>query len=187
MSTGSVTGGRGVTGLMVWGPAPAILNWITSGTLALPLAERMACRSEPPPVSLVVLTTRVAPHPGPAPAAPSNIITKHARRPKLLRRCVFIAVNFSFLSGARHITHVSSISFIPVACIPVTDFAGRGDEVKFQRTPIARLSMNRSAALRAGAFDRSKYTGRAGGRRSVPTPRSWSQRQTVLVSLRAGK
>ncbi len=35
MVTGSVIVGSGVSGLMVCGPAPAMLNWMKSGTLTL--------------------------------------------------------------------------------------------------------------------------------------------------------
>src|SRR5947209_19701724 len=45
---------------MVCGPAPLMLKLITSGTLTLRLAVRIACRNEPGPLSLVLVTESVA-------------------------------------------------------------------------------------------------------------------------------
>src|SRR4051794_24667045 len=64
MTSGSVTTGSGVTGLIVCGPAPAMLKLTTSGTLAVEFADRIACRNEPAPLSLVLVTGKVAPPPG---------------------------------------------------------------------------------------------------------------------------
>src|SRR5215470_4025078 len=60
MVSGSVIVGSGVNGVMVWGPAPAMLNWIKSGTLVLRLAVSSACRNEPGPLSLMFVTVMTA-------------------------------------------------------------------------------------------------------------------------------
>ena len=51
--------GNGVSGVIVWTPAPGIANWIVCGP-AVEFASRMACRSEPAPESLVFVTVNVA-------------------------------------------------------------------------------------------------------------------------------
>src|SRR6267142_2312491 len=60
MVIGSVTVGGGVAGVIVNGPMPLMLKLITSGTLTVPLAVISACRNEPAPVSLVLVTGMVA-------------------------------------------------------------------------------------------------------------------------------
>src|SRR6188472_1654263 len=69
MTSGSVIGGSGVTGLIVCGPVPEMLKLIASGTLAVEFADRMACRNEPAPLSLVLVTGKVAPPTGPGMSA----------------------------------------------------------------------------------------------------------------------
>src|SRR5438445_13851047 len=62
MTKGSVMSGNAEAGLMVWTPAPVMPKWISSGTppmLAVTLALEMAARSEPAPVSFVVVTLNV--------------------------------------------------------------------------------------------------------------------------------
>ena len=52
--------GSGVAGWSKNGPAPEIANWIVSGgALVARLELRIACRSEPGPLSLVLVTTNV--------------------------------------------------------------------------------------------------------------------------------
>src|SRR5690349_11580893 len=59
MTTGPVTVGRADVGAMVCTPVPLRLNWIVSEPVCA-LASRMACRSEPLPVSLRLVTTKTA-------------------------------------------------------------------------------------------------------------------------------
>ena len=59
MVTGSEIVGKGDAGEMVCGPGPGILNTIWSGP-ALALALRIACLSDPAPVSAVLVTVKVA-------------------------------------------------------------------------------------------------------------------------------
>ena len=66
MITGSMMIGSAVVGLIVQTagtpaqPAPVTLNVIVSRTPALALESRIACRSDPAPLSAVVVTVRVA-------------------------------------------------------------------------------------------------------------------------------
>ena len=72
MITGSVMPGSAEAGMMVWTPAPEILKWISSGTpllLAVALALEMASRSEPAPMSRVLVTVNVVAAQGRAAAA----------------------------------------------------------------------------------------------------------------------
>src|SRR4051794_2246057 len=59
MTTGPVTVGRADVGAMVCTPELLMLNWIVS-VPASALASRMACRSEPLPLSLRLVTTKTA-------------------------------------------------------------------------------------------------------------------------------
>ncbi len=58
MVTASVIVGSGVAGVMVCAPAPGIAKLIRSSP-ARPFASRMAWRSDPAPLSLVLVTTNV--------------------------------------------------------------------------------------------------------------------------------
>ncbi len=58
MVTCSVIVGSADAGVIVWTPVPGILNVIVSA-LRFAFASRIACRSEPAPASLVLLTTNV--------------------------------------------------------------------------------------------------------------------------------
>src|SRR5262245_32724749 len=60
MTMGSVTFGSGVAGVMVNGPVPGMAKLMISGTLVVEFADRIAWRKEPAPLSLVLVTTRVA-------------------------------------------------------------------------------------------------------------------------------
>src|SRR6266545_215631 len=68
MTTVPVIAGRAVAGVMVCTPLPGMANSIRSDP-ALPLASRMACRSEPAPESLVLRTVKAV---APAGAARAN-------------------------------------------------------------------------------------------------------------------
>jgi hypothetical protein len=57
MSMEAVIGGRGVMGSMVWTPAPGMAKSIVAVRPGRLLASRMAWRSDPGPLSAVVLTT----------------------------------------------------------------------------------------------------------------------------------
>src|SRR4030095_12744923 len=94
MVTGSVTAGSGVRGVIVCGPAPAMLKLITSGTFVERFADKIACRSEPAPLSLVLVTTKVAHHPGPNSAAPNRNAMVLARRMKPFSRFVFMTITY---------------------------------------------------------------------------------------------
>src|SRR5436190_20229548 len=61
MMTGRVIAGNAVAGVMVRTPAggSVMANWIVS-TPSVALASVIACRNEPAPVSLVVVTVKVA-------------------------------------------------------------------------------------------------------------------------------
>ena len=59
MATGSVMFGRNDSGVIVCGPGPGMLNAITSCTDTCALASSIACRSDPDPLSAVVVTTNV--------------------------------------------------------------------------------------------------------------------------------
>src|SRR5438552_17633862 len=61
MMTGRVIAGNAVAGVMVRTPAggSVMANWIVS-TSSVALASVIACRNEPAPVSLVVVTVKVA-------------------------------------------------------------------------------------------------------------------------------
>src|SRR5262245_22096892 len=91
MTTGSVTAGSGVTGLIVNGPAPAILKLIASGTLVLEFADKIACRNEPAPLSLVLVTTSVAACPEPELMTPNRTVIILAVRTTPINCCTFIA------------------------------------------------------------------------------------------------
>src|SRR5437762_12932777 len=72
---GRVIGGSAVAGVMVRTPAggSVMSNWIVSTTSApLPLASVIACRNEPAPVSLVVVTVKVAAQPACAAGKPRS-------------------------------------------------------------------------------------------------------------------
>ncbi len=56
--TPSVICGSGEAGAIVWTPDPTMLNSMVSAP-TLPLASVIACRSEPGPVSAVVVTVYV--------------------------------------------------------------------------------------------------------------------------------
>src|SRR6516165_464157 len=58
MSTEVVIGGRGVWGSIVWTPAPRMVKAIVTGPAVKVLASRIAWRSEPGPLSAVVVTTK---------------------------------------------------------------------------------------------------------------------------------
>src|SRR4029079_16310377 len=59
MMTGSVIVGSAVAGLMVCTPLPGMLKQSVSNP-ALAFASRIACRSEPAPLSFVLVTAQVA-------------------------------------------------------------------------------------------------------------------------------
>ena len=59
---GGVRAGRALARLMVCEPAPGILK-MTLSALVVALAFRIACRSEPAPLSAVFVTTYAAPTP----------------------------------------------------------------------------------------------------------------------------
>ena len=56
IKTGSLTVGNAAAGVIVCGPAPGMLNVMLSTPAAL-FALRIACRSEPGPLSFVFVTT----------------------------------------------------------------------------------------------------------------------------------
>ena len=58
MVTGLEIGGSPVTGEMVWTPEPEMSKAIVSGP-GFALASRIACRSDPAPESLVLVTVNV--------------------------------------------------------------------------------------------------------------------------------
>ena len=58
MVTGWVMVGSTVSGLIVWTPVPGMLNWMMFGPV-VPFELRMAWRSEPVPMSLVLVTVNV--------------------------------------------------------------------------------------------------------------------------------
>src|SRR5215813_2164934 len=94
MTTGSVIVGSGVSGPIVCGPAPAMLKLTTSGTFALRFADRIACRSEPAPLSLVLVTTKVAPGARPGPSKPEKTAIELATQITRMIRFVFIGFVF---------------------------------------------------------------------------------------------
>ena len=57
MMTGSVIGGNAVVDMIVCTPAPGMLNVIVSSR-GVELAQSIAARSEPGPLSFVLVTTR---------------------------------------------------------------------------------------------------------------------------------
>jgi len=57
MQTVSVTSGSPDSGLMVWGPFPAMLKSIVSVPAAV-FASRIACRRDPAPLSFVFVTVK---------------------------------------------------------------------------------------------------------------------------------
>jgi hypothetical protein len=59
MTTGVVIVGRTVSGLMVLTPVPGMLNWIVLGPGVAAFEATMAARSEPVPVSAVLVTVKV--------------------------------------------------------------------------------------------------------------------------------
>src|SRR5512142_1800536 len=59
MTTGELIVGRAVGTLIVWTPAPGMLNEIVSSP-ACALASRIACRSDPAPESFVLTTVNVS-------------------------------------------------------------------------------------------------------------------------------
>src|SRR6266576_2234410 len=60
MITGPVNAGKGSVGINVSGGLPGIWNSIVSAPLVT-FASRIACRRDPAPLSLVVVTVKVAP------------------------------------------------------------------------------------------------------------------------------
>ena len=85
--------GRRVESVIVWTPEPGIANWIVCGP-ALPLASRIACRSDPAPESLVLITVNVAAEAKAARTARTSAIVRmashgspfgHGRRRALIR------------------------------------------------------------------------------------------------------
>ena len=60
MTTGSVSVGRADSGAIVWTPVPGMLKVIVC-TPGVALASVMTWRSEPVPVSLVLVTTKLRP------------------------------------------------------------------------------------------------------------------------------
>src|SRR5829696_212905 len=58
MLTASVISGNGEAGEMVWAPLPGMSNSMASAP-GVALASRIACRSEPAPESLVLVTVKV--------------------------------------------------------------------------------------------------------------------------------
>src|SRR4051812_37338496 len=59
MMTGSVNGGRGEPGAIVWTPAPRMVNEIGSVNPECELALVIAWRRDPGPLSLVLVTIRL--------------------------------------------------------------------------------------------------------------------------------
>ena len=137
MTTGSVTVGSGVSGLIVNGPVPVMLKLMTSGTFAVAFADRIACRSEPAPLSLVLVTTKVAPHAGSVPAAANRTAIVPTRRMKSVDRCVFIVIAFrrypgiaaSLLRGTFPVNFsVSRLSSDPCRFVGMVTFSGETNE-----------------------------------------------------------
>src|SRR5437016_3481797 len=76
--------GKADRGAMVCTPLPGILNSITTSLVEVSaLASRMACRSEPGPLSAVLVTVKV--EAWPAQAAISKSAQERKRAPKLCR------------------------------------------------------------------------------------------------------
>src|SRR5262245_30027134 len=65
MRTGPLNGSRELAGVIVWTPAPGMLNAIVSRP-GFPFASRIAWRSDPGPESLVFVTVKVAAESDPA-------------------------------------------------------------------------------------------------------------------------
>ena len=59
MITGSVIAGNGDAGAIVWGPGPGMANAMTPSAPDAAFASRIACRSEPGPLSLVFVTVKL--------------------------------------------------------------------------------------------------------------------------------
>ena len=83
-----------MSGLIVWGPTPGMLKLMTSETSAVSLADKIACRNDPLPLSAVLLTTMVAPLDGMEFATRNSPAIAVAVWRKLLKCWVFMAITF---------------------------------------------------------------------------------------------
>src|SRR5690242_7044885 len=59
MMTGSVMAGSADSGAIVWTPVPGMLKAIVSSAPTLAFASTIACRSDPAPLSFVVVTVKI--------------------------------------------------------------------------------------------------------------------------------
>src|SRR2546427_699221 len=107
MTTGSVTTGRAESGVMVNGPAPAILKLIVSGTLTLALAGRMAWRREPAPLSLMLVTARLAARAWPIPTPASKVAKAMVRRAGRVNRTAAESKNCGTKSLAKGVVFMA--------------------------------------------------------------------------------
>ena len=80
MVTGSVIAGRGDSRSMAGGPVPA-MSKVISSMPGLAFAFKMACRSEPAPLSLVSVTVNGLAKPGP-PASTINPLAVRSSSPR---------------------------------------------------------------------------------------------------------